>query len=203
MLPGALSVRAMRSESRLTTRARGRSRDDPSSASRAAASVSTARPLTSTSTSPTWSPAASAGLRLTTAPTVGGPSDSRAPPPSPGASGSLTRNPNSAATRSAATVSGMRPTRTLTRRRPAARRSTVPPARWRCPQRLERPCVHHRPLAERHHEVAVLEARGLGRRLLHHFDDDDAEAFAQPVLLGDLLHLLLREIPDAHAEPSP
>src|SRR3989441_98453 len=68
---------------------------------------------------------------------------------------------------------------------------------------LEHPRLGDGSLAERDHDVAALEARARSGRSLDDLDDHDAEPFADPVARRDLLHLLLREVPDPDAEPRP
>src|SRR5262249_29050072 len=68
-------------------------------------------------------------------------------------------------------------------------------------QALEQPRPGPRPLAEGDDDVAGLQAGALRRRALEHFDDHDAEALTDPVTTGDLFHLLLGQIADAHPEP--
>src|SRR2546430_873679 len=68
---------------------------------------------------------------------------------------------------------------------------------------LEHPRLGDGPFAKRDHDVAALEASVRSGRSLDDLDDHDAEPFADPVARRDLLHLLLREVPDPDAEPRP
>ena len=63
--------------------------------------------------------------------------------------------------------------------------------------------VHDGAVLEGDHQIPVLEPGRVGGRFLHDVHDESAEPLAEPVLLRDLVHLLLREIADAHAEPPP
>src|SRR2546425_6520571 len=69
-------------------------------------------------------------------------------------------------------------------------------------QPLEHARLRDGPLAEGHDDVAGAQARARGRRAFEHLDDHHAEALAHAVMAGDLLHLLLGEITDAHAQPG-
>src|SRR5262249_18334462 len=69
-------------------------------------------------------------------------------------------------------------------------------------QPLEHARLGHRPLAEGHDDVAGTQPRVRGRRAFEHLDDHHAVALADAVMAGDLFHLLLREITDAHAQPG-
>jgi len=75
-------MRARRSESRFTTSGSGRSRDDPSNASPRGGQGQHRAAVDLDEHIAHLEPRRLAELRLTTAPTVGGPSDNRAAPPS-------------------------------------------------------------------------------------------------------------------------
>ena len=67
---------------------------------------------------------------------------------------------------------------------------------------LQRASVHDRTVADRDDDVTVLHPGLRGGRPLDHLDDHHAEPLADPVLLRELVHLLLGQIANAHAEPG-